>query len=159
MRHVNIFSISVMLLLSYAVSPVLAEEEDVEPITRNYEEADLNFVNDFSFGLGIDWGGLGFNYIIIPEDSNIGLSLGLGFLGLGAAASGSVVCRTGDGDYAIFAGAAGGFIVTGLFGAAGGCAFVEFGNLPDENGEFVWRLGVGINDGEIFPVGGFGVSL
>ena len=136
----------VVLLFSLVSSPVKAEDEE------------STGVNCATFGLGADWGGLGFNYIAVPEDSPVGFSLGIGCVGPGAGASAFIITRLGGDNDALFTGAGG--ATWGWIGA--GAVFVEYGNLPVDNGDFMWRVGIGFSgssDSEVFPVAGFGVSL
>jgi len=147
MRITLIVSISLVMLLSLTISPANAEGED-----SGHDSSD-----GISFGLGADWGGLGLNYLVMPEDSPVGFSIGVGTVLAGVGASAFIVTSLGD-DNALFTGA--GLGAVGGFGA--GAIFIEYGNLPTAYHPILWRVGIGYanpsDDEEIFPVVGFGWS-
>ncbi len=113
-----------------------------------------------SAGIGIDWGGLGLNYVAMSEDSSTGLTLGVGTLFLGAGGSAGLVFRSGDTE-AIFAEGFYGGVAAGEVGAVGGGVAIEYGNLAAEGGDAVWRIGLAFagSDNPVVPILGFGVSF
>ena len=144
MRRITMCCIFIFLFLVLISVPAHAEDEEV------------GAVNQISFGLGTDWGGLGFNYIGMPDDSDIGLSLGCGFVGVGVGGSACVVIRLNRNETALFAGYGGAAVMNA---GAGSGPMIHIGNLPTGAGEFLWRVGIGSYNGDYFPVGGIGVSM
>jgi len=153
MKNAIIIAAGIVILLVLA-GPVLAQGDGDVTAENARGEGGL------SAGIGVDWGGLGLNYIAMSEDSSTGLTIGVGTLFLGAGASAGLVFRSGDSE-AIFAEGFYGGVAAGEVGAVGGGVTVEYGNLAVEGGEAVWRIGLAFagSDNPIVPIIGFGVSF
>lgn len=119
------------------------------------DEPELGRINHMSMGLGIDWGGLGVNYTGVPEDSNFGMSIGVGSIIFGVAGAALLVTRFNDHDSALFIGVFGG----AASGYSGGGGVVEYGNLPDGSHRFLWRVGFAEFDEGWTTIAGFGISM
>lgn len=115
-------------------------------------------VQNWSLGIGDQWGGIGGHYVSIDEGSTAGLSFGVG---LGGASVG-VPFLLGDGGNGLELTYSYGFWKyqdEALHGVT-----LAYGNFPVEKGDFVWRVGTGYwhieDDWDWFPISlGFGWVL
>jgi len=156
-RYPAILTACIIFLILFSI-PVHAENEELPEI------------DCFSAGFGIDWGGIGVNYLTLDEGSDFGFSAGVGWLGTGMGASAFLVGRFGDPDYGLFLGYGGtnatvGYAVPSSWSSVDGSdtvgsVFLGYGNLPTDSGEFMWRINLGMDKGDDpFPWVSLGVSL
>ena len=119
-----------------------------------------------SCGIGPHWGGVGFNYVTVPEDHDLGLSVGVGWLH-DVGYSGGVVVRLQP-EHGIF------LTYVSEVARSTNREWVErwdpdfwptdvssgysimYGNIPVDASDFVWRMGASVDedgDGWIFDLG------
>jgi len=154
-----LISAAIALLLALA-GPVMAQGDAGQQTPPDSTIEKAPGAGGFSVGLGIDWGGIGVNYLAMGEGSDVGLTIGVGTLIAGFGGSAGIAVRSGETD-AVFAEGFVGGVAVGDIGAVGGGVALEFGNLPFGGGELLYRIGLVFSNGDnpIIPIAGFGLSL